>query len=291
MLKIRLSDINIDINGDTWVLEQNFMDFTSEFNTPDIRWDIVFSDRIGKDLYDPDERSKVLSINSQSVFRSNDETIIRHHIMNIPALIIASRDWSDCRIFLHTDYNRPDDEQNVTLVQGSLFLTLRKLLIFALSYRAGAVIHSASIVWKDKGVLFSAPSGTGKSTHVHLWKTKYRVPILDGDNAACRIIDGRPMVYGLPWCGTSGEYMNARLPLGAIVFLEQAPSNSIVRLDTAEAAIRLYSRCFQYSWDEQMVDRTLETTTDIVATSNCYLLKCRPDEEAVELVKQCLEIG
>lgn len=170
-----------------------------------------------------------------------------------------------------------------------LWLAVRELFTPALILRGGLMIHASSIEWNGHGVIFPAPSGTGKSTHVHLWQKRYGVTILDGDQTSCRLVDGVPVVFGLPWCGTSGEFVNASRPLRAIVFLEQAPLNSIARLTSNEAAVRLFARCFMHMSNEAMTDRALQTIQEIVGRTDCYLLMCRPDFEAVELVKQCLE--
>ncbi len=52
------------------------------------------------------------------------------------------------------------------------------------------------------------------------------------------------MVFGLPWCGTSEEYMNSSVPLKAVVFLEQADENHIIKLEKSEAVMRLISGSF-----------------------------------------------
>ena len=122
-----------------------------------------------------------------------------------------------------------------------------------------------------------------------MWKEMYHVPILNGDSAACRIIDGSPIAFGIPWCGTSGQYINQHAPLAAIVFLEQAKENSIVKLDTVEAFMRLTERCIMLRWSESLTKESLFTIQSVVESVDCYLLKCLPDHDAVELVRKCLD--
>ena len=82
-------------------------------------------------------------------------------------------------------------------------------------------IHSASILYRDKVWLFSAPSGTGKSTHAAFWKDLFGTPIVNGDLNLIGLQDGMPVVHGIPWCGTSEIFDTHSYPLGGIVFLNQ----------------------------------------------------------------------
>lgn len=282
MPKINISNLNIDIDSQLWTIDQRLFDFSFDSKSPDIHCDVTFTNQ-NFQIYE--EHPRIFYDDARSVYYTNNKICIIYNELNIPSCITASDDWSECHIYIHQAYNHPDDEKNVTIVKDGLLSALKTIFISAMASRNGILIHSASIEWQGKGVLFSAPSETGKSTHVHLWQEKYNVSILDGDVTACRLSNGLPSVYGLPWCGTSGEYKNASLPLRAIIFLEQDDTNSIIKLGIAEATIRLYARCFLYSWDEKLVDQVLETIKKIVSTTDCYLLKCRPDIEAVEMVK------
>lgn len=208
---------------------------------------------------------------------------------DIPSCIVASEDWSVCTMYIDPEYNNPNDKVIIQCVREGVLVALRKIMIAALAQKQGLIIHSSSILWNNKGILFSAPAGTGKSTHVHLWKQLYDTPILDGDATACRLINGNHYVYGLPWCGTSGEFMNQSAPLGAIVFLQQAKENSIIKLEFHEAFLRLTARCFLLPWNDKMTNQFIDIIQEVAASADCYLLNCMPDQDAVDLVKNCLE--
>ena len=70
----------------------------------------------------------------------------------------------------------------------------------------GLILHSSLVRWQGKGILFSAPSGTGKSTQASLWEKHMGAEILNGDRAGIRYVDGRWMAYGLPYAGSSRIY-------------------------------------------------------------------------------------
>ncbi len=286
MSQIKISDLNILFDCPPWAVHENFNKFNSNIGAANIQCRIVFSNIVQNEAK---IGIKLFSKGIRSVYSNDGKYYISNNKKDIPSCLIASDNWSDYTLYLDPIYNNPHDEQNVNLVKDGLFTTMRNIMISSLISRGGVLVHSVAMEWDDKGILFSAPSETGKSTHVNLWREKYDVRVIDGDVAACRIVDGSPLVYGLPWCGTSNEFINTKLPLGAIIFLEQSEENSIATLDTAEAIVRLYARCFLLIWEEKMADLVLETITKIVLNTECYLLKCRPDFEAVELVKRCLE--
>lgn len=203
--------------------------------------------------------------------------------------LVVSKDWFDYTLYVDHRYNDSFNKDNVLKVKHSVFIALRKVMIASLIKKRGLIIHSSSIIWNNKGILFSAPSKTGKSTHTNLWKQLYRTPVLDGDVNACRMIDGVPVIYGLPWCGTSGEFANHSVPLKAIVFLQQDKVNSIKRLDFQEAFLRLYARCFLLPWNDTMTNMFIDIIHEVASKTECYLLNCLPNKDAVELVRNCLD--
>ena len=97
------------------------------------------------------------------------------------------------------------------------------------------MLHAALIRWQGKGILFTAPSGTGKSTQAGLWEKYEEADILNGDRAAVRKDkNGCWQAYGLPYAGSSGIYRNEKAPVSAIIVLRQAYENRIQRLGMLE---------------------------------------------------------
>ena len=164
-------------------------------------------------------------------------------------------------------------------------LTLEAVLLQAKTL----LLHSAFIRIEGKGVLFSAPSGTGKSTQATLWQQYRQADIINGDRAALRSIDGTWMAWGLPYAGTSGIYRNITAPIMAVVALRQAKTNTIRRLRPAEAIRYLYPELTLHRWEATSVDKAMNLLADLVCTVPVYLLECRPDEEAVSLLDRTLK--
>ena len=143
-------------------------------------------------------------------------------------------------------------------------------------------MHSSSIRHNGEAIIFSAFSGTGKTTHTNLWREVFpNVEIINGDNGYCLAEDDGVYIYGAPWCGTSGECMNVKVPVKAVVFLEQAKENSIQKLSVPMAFMRLSTGCFLPAWDKELMTNSVVTTERMAASIDCYVLKCLPDHDAV----------
>lgn len=153
------------------------------------------------------------------------------------------------------------------------------------------MIHAAFIRWNEKGILFTAPSGTGKSTQADLWKKYEQADILNGDRAAVRKANNRWQAYGLPYAGSSGIYRNEHALLAAVIVLRQAKQNRIRRLNALEIVQNVYPELTIHRWDPDFVEQALTLLTELSNEVPFYLLECRPDQEAVELVKHQLTGG
>ena len=123
------------------------------------------------------------------------------------------------------------------------------------------MIHAAFIRWQEKGILFTAPSGTGKSTQAELWKKYEGADILNGDRAAVRRDE-------------SGCW--------------QAEENRIRRLGMLEIIQKLYPETTVHQWEPDFIEKALTLLTELAGEVPIYLLECRPDRGAVEAVKNVL---
>lgn len=154
----------------------------------------------------------------------------------------------------------------------------------------GLVLHASYIEVGGRALLFSAPSGTGKSTQAALWE-KYRgAEIINGDKTAVRVADGKVTAHGLPFAGTSGICKNRSLPLGAVVLLKQAPENTVRKLGGAEAIAAIMQNVYLdlISTDEHR--QAMNTVLDIAQNVPVYELGCTPDERAVQTLENELNL-
>ena len=145
--------------------------------------------------------------------------------------------------------------------------------------------HASYIEVNGEGILFTAPSQTGKSTQAALWE-KYRgAKVVNGDKAAVRIED-IVTVNSIPFSGTSGICENITVPLKAIVFLSQAPENRVRKMGASEAITALCPNVFADKLVGEEWSQTLNLLLNLVSTVPIYHLACTPDERAVETLEK-----
>lgn len=155
-------------------------------------------------------------------------------------------------------------------------------------HRGGIILHASFIAKEGRGILFSAPSGTGKSTQAKLWNALRDYEILNGDRAGIRKGDGIWQAWGLPYAGTSGIYRNESADLQAVVVLRQGSENRIHRLCAADAIRFLYPQTTVHHWSAHFVNDALDILQAVTMDVPVYMLECLPDEDAVLLLEHTL---
>lgn len=149
----------------------------------------------------------------------------------------------------------------------------------------GYIFHSACIERQGAAILFTAPSGTGKSTQAELWQRHRGAQIINGDRIAIRVMENGVFASGIPFSGSSGICVNKTLPLQSIVYLKQADHSDVRRLRGAEAFQRVWEGCSINTWDRCDVDRISELVRQTVLSVPIYELSCTPDETALKALE------
>jgi len=152
-----------------------------------------------------------------------------------------------------------------------------------------ALFHSSVVSYQGRAYMFLGHSGTGKSTHSSLWLKYIKgTELVNDDNPVVRIIDGKARVYGSPWSGKTPCYRNVSYPVGAIVKLDQAPHNEIVRLKGIMAYAALVPSISGKRWDKQQAEGLHQTEDLLAQLVPVWHLDCLPDEGAAQLCcKSC----
>lgn len=181
-------------------------------------------------------------------------------------------------------YNREVSEAEIEyLWMGTAFNV--KLLEYN-----GMFLHSSTVVVDGKAYSFSAPCGTGKSTHTSLWLKLLgdRAFILNDDKAAYRLIDGRYYAFGTPFSGKHDINVNTSAELGGICFIEQAETNSIERMDIDSAVPLIFSQTLRPS----NVRRTMmlcDFIDELIRKIPVYKLRCNMDVEAAQIAFETMK--
>ncbi len=159
-----------------------------------------------------------------------------------------------------------------------------------IAQNGGFIFHCSYIAVNGKAILFTAPSGTGKSTQADLWNRHRGAPIYNGDRSVIRWENGQAYACGIPFAGSSQICENMTLPLGAIVYLRQAPQTTIRRLRGAESFRSLWEGCSVNVWDRADVDKVSETVMKVLSAVPIFELACTPDESAIAALEGVLTV-
>lgn len=170
---------------------------------------------------------------------------------------------------------------------GSRYLWTGLALPQILLHAGVLLFHASYIICEGQGILFTAPSQTGKSTQAELWRRCRGAEIINGDKAAVRL-DSIPTAYSVPFSGTSGICQNSSCPLKAMVVLSQAPQNTIRPMAPAEAVAALCPNMFGEQIVEEEWNQALNLLLKLTTEVPIYALACTPDERAVKALEQVL---
>lgn len=144
----------------------------------------------------------------------------------------------------------------------------------------GMVFHGSAVAIGNRAYLFTAKSGTGKTTHTNLWlKNIEGSYIVNGDKPIIRLIDGKPCVCGTPWMGKEKQGCNKVVPLGAICFLNRGKENKIEKTDFLSVYPRFLSQAYRPEKGE-MIKKTIKLLEKIAEAVPFYELYCNTENEA-----------
>ena len=148
----------------------------------------------------------------------------------------------------------------------------------------GITIHASAVELDGKAYLFSAPSGTGKSTHTRLWQSVFgeNARVFNDDKPALRCLDGTWYAYGTPWSG-HGDNINMKVPLAGICFLKQAPHNRIRRLSNQEAVQKIIWQTMRRFKKQEKLDLMLSRVDELVRSIPVFELENLPEPDAARL--------
>lgn len=144
------------------------------------------------------------------------------------------------------------------------------------------LFHGSAVALDGEVYLFTAPSGTGKSTHARLWRRGVgeRIVMVNDDKPFLGVKeDGTVMVYGSPWDGKHKLNENVALPLKAICILSQAKENKIKILSAGDAFQTIYTQTYRKSTDAQFMDSVLNVLGRIMEYP-IWKLECNISKEA-----------
>lgn len=152
------------------------------------------------------------------------------------------------------------------------------------------ILHASYIrLSNGQSILFSAPSGMGKSTQAELWRQNRNAQIINGDKAIVYLTSEGVTVSGLPLCGSSGICRNVSGPVQAIVTLGQSRENHICRLGGKDAVKTLLSQLYVQRGEAEAVADALTLASEVAGHVPVFHLSCLPEVSAVECLEKAMK--
>lgn len=279
----KIAGLNLAVDGAEYeYFNSRMKDYeVAQFDNSDISVKFEFNNSIKCELPKP-----FVTKNGRSYFETDNEFGFYDYITEVDktvSVMKTNKEWNNFS-YTYSDLTElfgiaPD--LTAVNVLGHLFAQgLRRF--------DGAVLHASTIMYNGKAVTFTAPSGTGKSTHTGLWQKYYpETVIINDDMPAIRMVDGAFRAFGTPWAGKTFINKNVSAPLHAMVFIERAEECSISEIEPMEAVIRML-REIPISVFKDQSDLLMDIYNKLFKSVPAYLLKCNISRDAVEVVKDKL---
>lgn len=159
----------------------------------------------------------------------------------------------------------------------------RKIAEKILDYNT-LLFHGSAIAVDGIGYLFSAKSGTGKSTHARLWREQFgeRAVMINDDKPLLQITDNGVFACGTPWDGKHHLSSNRSVLLKAICILERSETNHIEPVAKKDAYVMMIQQSYRPVGSDAMMKmlRLVDKLTDCV---ELYRLGCNMEPEAARI--------
>ena len=149
----------------------------------------------------------------------------------------------------------------------------------------GMLLHASAVVMDGYAYLFSAPCGTGKSTHTALWQQVFgadRAVILNDDKPALRWDGERFLAFGTPWSGKSHLNENRCVPVAGVCMLRRGETNRIEPFGGVGAIRALLEQTVRPR-DPAALSMLLDLTDKLLTHVSVWQMSCNMDPEAARV--------
>ena len=146
------------------------------------------------------------------------------------------------------------------------------------------LFHGSAIAVDGRAVLFTAKSGTGKSTHTRLWRQVFgdRAVMVNDDKPFLKLTETGVLACGSPWSGKHGLDTNITVPLQGICILERGRENQIHRISPEEALPMLLHQSY-CPLEPEKGARFEERVRLLAETVPLWHMYCNMDPSAAEV--------
>lgn len=252
--------------------------------------------------YEMCDRNNLFDMDVEIIERDNIEDVEAQRVRNTVYGLASDgsyvmKDFRDGKVVNIAHIDKELKEAKIILKRNTdgaydkgvkLFAILYYIFALVLYKRKGIILHASAIDYKDRAILFTAPSGTGKSTQTALWRDNVKdVFIINDDAPALRVIDGIIYVYGTPWSGTSTVNKNCRIQYGATVNIIRAKVNSIIKTDK-ESMLYYFTLATRSVPFANLMSHYYDFIGILTDKPN-FVLSCNMSENAVFTAKEIID--
>lgn len=206
-----------------------------------------------------------------------------------------NRTISQAKPYLTTSLNNPDISIELTMekleeikkrynhlsLEEIEYIFLGQLFYRHILKYNGILLHSSCVVKDNQAYLFSAPSGTGKSTHTNLWLKEFKdAYILNDDKPAIIFKDNTLYAAGTPFSGKHDISKNLLVPIKGICFIERSLNNWIKEISSKQAIFEILNQTERIPYENDMT-LILSHIENIVKNTKIYKMGCNISIDAV----------
>ena len=154
------------------------------------------------------------------------------------------------------------------------------------------LFHGSAVEVDGAAYLFAAPSGTGKSTHVRLWRERFgeRAVVINDDKPLIQVREDVVSVCGTPWSGKHRLDTNRKAPLRAVCLLERGTENHVERITPADGYPALFRQTYRPK-DREKMKKTLGLLGQLAKRVPLYRMQCDISQEAVTAAWEAMGTG
>ena len=146
------------------------------------------------------------------------------------------------------------------------------------------LLHGSTVCVDGRAYLFTARSGTGKSTHTRLWRETFgsRALMVNDDKPFLKFTPEGVFACGSPWSGKHGLDSNITVPLQGICLLQRGTENRIRPAQAEEVLPMLYKQAHQ-PLDEQKLPQLANLVERLSRTVSLWQMDCTKDPAAAQV--------
>ena len=152
------------------------------------------------------------------------------------------------------------------------------------------LFHGSCLAVDGCGYLFTAVSGTGKSTHARLWREYLgeKVVMVNDDKPLILVKQDKAVAFGTPWSGKHHLDNDISVTLKSICIIERAQTNSMSRISAYEAYPVLMQQLYR-PLDGDVLKKSMVLFDRLLSKVSLWRLKCNMDLEAAEVAYNAMK--